>query len=784
MRMPQSRRGALCTAILFGLLLNAVDLAAQVQQPSTPVSETVVLDPFTVSVAADRGYRPGNSVSATRVNTAIADLPFSVNAFTEEFMQDLHTTDLADVLRFAPNVANASNDFTNGDLRFNLRGFSQFNPLRNGLTGQRVTGLSNIARVEVVKGPASVLYGNVAPGGVINYITKKPLEHPFYMLQASVGSNSMYRMDADLTGPISKEAGLFYRLSATWDDGERSVQPSHRKRWSLAPSLRWELFDKRMIINVDYEKADFYENPPVFTLPNEQVYGYDVPFDIGATAPQDWAAGTSDGPYAPNLPKNFNYPANQDYRRYKNSNFVVDSTIRLPGDFTLRGAGSYSTRDAFYMVTGRGFVATNPVLDANDVPIRNADGTIKTTSTNQILRRVRYERNYGHNTDFTLELYNEFKFSGISWKPLFGMQYQTELSGSIDRRLPSSQWQTPWDLTNPATWNHNRANYTVDQLTNVALDIVNQHGPDRGMYFINQLEMMNGKLNGLLGIRHTKLGDTGQSQNSPLSGLLFKVTPNLSIYGSYSESFDPQGALIIKDQYAGEAKPTIGKGYDFGIKSEFFGGRVSFALSYFDLTNTNVKHANYALDSSTGSLVENDSQDGDETAKGIEFDATVTLSRGWKAYLSYGYLDAKVKSNTERPWMVGFPLIDSAKHTGGILTKYEFLDGALKGFYIGADLSYVGRKLQRQSPNALTPPTRVLRSNGTTYVTGGTAPAYQFFQNPYTLIDVFAGYEWQSGKTRYSASISIKNLTDETYQPSNLSRGDDRRYSLTVSAKY
>ena len=135
------------------------------------------------------------------------------------------------------------------------------------------------------------------------------------------------------------------------------------------------------------------------------------------------------------------------------------------------------------------------------------------------------------------------------------------------------------------------------------------------MYFINQLEMMNGKLNGLLGIRHTKLGDTGQSQNSPLSGLLFKVTPNLSIYGSYSESFDPQGALIIKDQYAGEAKPTIGKGYDFGIKSEFFGGRVSFALSYFDLTNTNVKHANYALDSSTGSLVQNDSQDGDETAK-------------------------------------------------------------------------------------------------------------------------------------------------------------------------
>ena len=781
--MLQIHRNA-ARALLLSALLQSAEVFAQVQSPPVKkADDTVTLDPFTVTDTADRGYRPGNSVSATRVNTPIADLPLAVNAFTEEFMQDLHTTELADVLRFAPNVANASADFSNGDLKFNLRGFSQFNPLRNGLTGQRVTGLSNIARVEVVKGPASVLYGNVAPGGVINYITKKPLDHPFYMIQGTIGSKNMYRTDVDLTGPINQKAGLFYRVSGTWDDGDRSV-PSHRRRWSIASSLRWDLFDKKMIINVDYEKADFYENPPVFTLPNVFVFGYDTPFDVGPTAPQDWAAGTSDGPYAANLPRNFNFPANQDYRRYLNTNFVVDTTVTLPGGFTLRGAGSYSTRDAFYMVTGRGFVAGDPVVNANGVPLRNPDGTIQVALTNQILRRVRYERNYGHNTDFTLELYNEFKSEMLTWKPLIGLTYQTELSGSIDRRLPSSQWQAPWDLTNPATWIRDRNTYSVEQLTVVANDSLAEHGPDRGLYFINQFEMFNSRLFALVGIRHSKLGDTGQSQNSPLSGILYKLTPSISIYGSYSESFEPQGALIKNDLYAGEAKPTIGKGYDFGIKTELFNGRVSAAISYFDLKNSNVKHANYAFDSGSGSLVQNDTQDGDEGSKGIELDATVTLNKSWKAYLSYGYLDAKVLSNSERPWLVGFPLIDSATQTGSILTKYEFLDDTLKGFSVGGGVSYVGKKLQRQSPNALTPPTRVLRANGTTYVTGGSAPAYQFFQSPYALLDVFVGYDWQAGKIRYSASLSVQNLTNEVYQPSNLSRGDDRRVFLSLAAKF
>jgi iron complex outermembrane receptor protein len=787
------RRGALCPAALFGVLLGTTNLFAQTLPAPTAADQApIVLDPFTVTASADRGYRPGNSVSATRIDTPIKDLPLAINAFTEEFMHDLYTTDLADVLRFAPNVTNASADFTNGDLKFNLRGFSQFNPLRNGLTGQRVTGLSNIARVEVVKGPASVLYGNVAPGGVINYITKKPLEKPFYMIQGTVGTDSLYRVDADLTGPISKEAGLYYRLTGTWDEKERSAKPSDVRRYSFAPSVRWELFDKKVIINVDYEKADFYENPPVFTLPNVFVFGYDIPYDVGVTAPWDWTGGTPDGGYYPGLPKDFNFPANQDYRRYKNTNFVVDTTIRLPGDFTLRGAGSYSTRDAYYMVTGRGFVAGDavtvgnpPVTDADWIPVRNPDGTIKTTSTNQILRRVRYERNYGNNTDYTLELYKEYLFGGVTWKPLLGGTYQSEVSGSIDRRLPSAQWQAPWDLTKPATWIRDRPNYTVEQLTVVARNEETTHGPDRGYYFINQLSMMDSKLNALLGIRRSTIGDTGQSQNSPLAGVLYKLTPKVAVYASYSESFEPQGALILNDQYAGEAKPTIGKGYDFGIKTELMEGRLSASLSYFNLTNTNVKHANYALDpAGSGSLVQNDIQDGDEIAKGVELDATFTFTREWTGYVSYGYLDATVDSNSERPWMVGSPLVDSAQHTGGLLTKYEFYDGRLKGFSVGVDVSFVGRKLQRQSPNALTPPARVRRADGTTYVTGGTAPAYNFYADPYSVVDLFAGYAWQSGKMRYDLSVSLKNVFDEVYQPSNLSRGDTRRLSFTLAAKF
>src|SRR5262249_27205855 len=133
----------------------------------------VVLPAFTVSGAKDRGYQAGNSVSATRVDTPIKDLPFSVSAFTEQFVDDIGARELYDVVKFAPGVTTASRELISGNTRYSVRGFDQLLPQRNGFVGTAYVDATTIQRVEVVKGPASVLYGQISPGGTVNYITKK-----------------------------------------------------------------------------------------------------------------------------------------------------------------------------------------------------------------------------------------------------------------------------------------------------------------------------------------------------------------------------------------------------------------------------------------------------------------------------------------------------------------------------------------------------------------------------------------------------------------------------------
>src|SRR6202030_1157531 len=135
----------------------------------------IKLSAFTVSTNKDVGYLASNSVSATRTNTPIKDLPFSISAFTPQFMADINARDLFDVVRYAPGVTTGGREFTGGNASYVIRGFQQA-PEIDGFTAGAAgiyVDTANVERVEVVKGPASILYGAIAPGGTVNYITKR-----------------------------------------------------------------------------------------------------------------------------------------------------------------------------------------------------------------------------------------------------------------------------------------------------------------------------------------------------------------------------------------------------------------------------------------------------------------------------------------------------------------------------------------------------------------------------------------------------------------------------------
>jgi iron complex outermembrane receptor protein len=148
-------------------------------KPSTAASipqeeNTVVMNPFQVTTSGDIGYKAASSVSGTRIDTPIANLPFAISAFTPEFMSDTNSVSLYDVVKYSTGVSSGARGFNFGSDAFSIRGFTQ-PPQRDGFyeseRGNTYVDTVNLERVEIVKGPASLLYGQVSPGGTVNYLS-------------------------------------------------------------------------------------------------------------------------------------------------------------------------------------------------------------------------------------------------------------------------------------------------------------------------------------------------------------------------------------------------------------------------------------------------------------------------------------------------------------------------------------------------------------------------------------------------------------------------------------
>lgn len=169
-----------------------------------PLDDVVRLSPFTVDATQETGYHPTNAISATRLNARVFELPISLSIATEEFIRDVGTTDLQETIRFLTNVERSQTPLTYG--QYNLRGtpLSNRGTFQNGRPHQRgIADNYNIARIEVVKGPASPIVGVSPPVGMINYMIKKPqLAESFGEATAQYGSFGTRRATIDLNLPF------------------------------------------------------------------------------------------------------------------------------------------------------------------------------------------------------------------------------------------------------------------------------------------------------------------------------------------------------------------------------------------------------------------------------------------------------------------------------------------------------------------------------------------------------------------------------------------------------
>jgi iron complex outermembrane recepter protein len=274
----------------------------------------------------DEGYNPSSASTATRIDTPLRDIPASIQVVPRQVLEDQQPDTLREALRNVPGVVQ-------GDVSQRvpldtvlIRGFStDGNTLRNGLPDftSRVLSFDTaiVEQIEVLRGPASVLYGQGSPGGTISYTTKQPLSQPFYEVEGSVGNFGFYRGSVDLSGPLNADETVLYRLNLAAQTSDSFVDFFNAQRYVVAPTLTWSISDRtRLTLEAEYLEQDTQT------------------FDVGLPAV---------GTVLPNpngeIPRD-RYLGEPDFDRYDLRVFRVGYNLehRFSEDWQLRNAFRYS----------------------------------------------------------------------------------------------------------------------------------------------------------------------------------------------------------------------------------------------------------------------------------------------------------------------------------------------------------------------------------------------------------------------------------------------------------
>ncbi|PSB67411.1 TonB-dependent siderophore receptor, partial [filamentous cyanobacterium CCP1] len=228
----------------------------------TPGTEAVATEDEAIQVIVtgelDEGYAPRDATTATRTDTPLREVPQSIQVLPQRVLEDQQVNRLSEALRNVSGVE-VGDSFGDSLDRINIRGFQADVFLENGFRRGSFSspGLSDtefIERVEVLKGPASVLYGNLEPGGVVNIIPRQPESDPSYTFRGVIGSFGLFRPSIDLTGPIDDNGQFLYRFGALYEreDGFRDYDQD-LDRYVIAPSLTWNLSDRTSLaFNLTY----------------------------------------------------------------------------------------------------------------------------------------------------------------------------------------------------------------------------------------------------------------------------------------------------------------------------------------------------------------------------------------------------------------------------------------------------------------------------------------------------------------------------------------------------
>jgi iron complex outermembrane recepter protein len=589
----------------------------------------------------ETGYRASGATTATKTNTPLRDVPGSIQVIPKQVLKDQNLLRLNDSLR---NVSGIQQDDSFGGQidRVNIRGFATDTFLQDGIRQSQFSTreTENIERIEVLKGPASVLYGNLEPGGAINLVTKQPLADPYYQAEISIGSFAFIRPSFDLSGPLNSDKTLLYRLNGAYEynDGFRDFQ-TNTSRISIAPTLSWKISNKT-------------------DLTLEFSYLNDLrPFDEGIVAIGNDVA---------NIP--FNRVLGDANNRRTVEEFKVGYQFehRFNENWKLRNSFRYLSSDTFDFRLANWIVEDDGTLDRRFVS--NKD----------------FYESFSLNTDVT----GTFKTGSIEHTLLIGLDLNRETTTGGQRRLTDH----PSFFTNIFTQTQ-----VSDPLPNVGVADLNTFGRNGsreqnrlGLYLQDQIKLLD-NLKLLVGGRFDfydrtsvdLLSETTSKDSvqrfSPRVGVVYQPIEPISLYASFSQSFNPDFFSVLAD--GSPVEPSTATQYEVGIKGEFLNKRLSTTLSAYRINKTNIATTDPANPDFSIAV-------GEVRSQGIELDIVGEPIKGWNLIASYAYTDAEVTQDNF--FSVGNRVANVPLHSASLWSTYEIQKGDLKGFGFGLGLFFVG----------------------------------------------------------------------------------------------
>jgi iron complex outermembrane receptor protein len=600
-----------------------------------------------------QSYQPPPTSKIMRSEAPLLEIPQAIAVVPQQVLQDQQPRNLDDALVNVSGITQANTLGSTMDAVMK-RGFGDNRDgsiLRDGMrTVQGRNFTANVERVEVLKGPASMLYGILDPGGVINLVSKKPQLQQYNAITARASTYGDGKNGSggqlDSTGALG-DTNLAYRLVADYDDADYWRNFGNSREKTIAPSLAWLGDDTT--VNMSWEHRE-----------------YVTPFDRGTIL-----AKGSDKPL--NIPRERRLDEPYNKTEGRSDLAIFDVEHRLNDDWKTHFAYSYN-RDRYddYQARVTGYAAGSSTR-----LVRRLDGTRGAVSTEHFA---------------TLDLSGDLQLGGMRHEVLTGVdhEYRKIFRSDLLRQTTTvrldSQDPVYGLVPEPTTVSAADSDQTDKVYSQSAFVQDSIHLDDKWILVGGARYQLYDQLAGK-GRPFVKNTDINGQKWLPRAGLVYQWSDVFSLYGGYSESFKPNSTIAALSGGAdiNGLEPEEGKSWEIGAKLDM-PGRITGTVALFDIDKRNVM----VNETPAGSSLSIARAAGAVRSRGLEVDITGQLTDQISLIGTYAYLDAEV---TKDPALKGNDLANVARNTGSLFAVYDF--GQLIGgdrLRVGTGARYVGER--------------------------------------------------------------------------------------------